>query len=189
MRLRSDSWTTQEEKTLLNVLIKNIKSGLTMKEGYREVSSLINRTHEACAYHWQTELKHKNVKAIESAKRYRIDERLKRISANNHDDEREELRNKESVKENDVKDDELKETIEHFFEVLRENKELKVKVKELQESLIDKENTIKNMEDRNNRILELIDRTRTSINQERRKVGMFKMDENGNLQPEYEDAK
>lgn len=57
VRIRRDSWTTDEENLLKEIVLKKIEQGLTQISGFKEASILLGRTKQACAFRWNKNLR------------------------------------------------------------------------------------------------------------------------------------
>jgi RsfA family transcription factor len=56
---KKKNWTSEEEKTLTDTVVKVLQDGRTQKEAFEEAAHIIGRTPGACSFRWNNKLKKK----------------------------------------------------------------------------------------------------------------------------------
>lgn len=57
VKIRKDSWTTEEDNLLKELVLKKIEEGHTQLSGFHEASILLGRSKQACAFRWNKNLR------------------------------------------------------------------------------------------------------------------------------------
>lgn len=57
VKIRKDSWTADEDKLLLEIIVQKIEQGLTQISGFEEASKMLGRSKQACAFRWNKNLR------------------------------------------------------------------------------------------------------------------------------------
>lgn len=57
VKVRKDSWTTDEDNLLIEIILKKNKQGLTQISGFKEASILLGRSKQAFAFRWSKNLR------------------------------------------------------------------------------------------------------------------------------------
>lgn len=57
VKARKDSWTTEEDNLLKDIILKRTEQGLTQISGFQEASVLLGRSKQACAFRWNKNLR------------------------------------------------------------------------------------------------------------------------------------
>ncbi|MEK5217783.1 transcriptional regulator [Psychrobacillus sp. FSL H8-0487] len=57
VKVRKDSWTTEEDNLLKEIILKKNEQGLTQISGFEEASILLGRSKQACAFRWNKTLR------------------------------------------------------------------------------------------------------------------------------------
>lgn len=57
IKVRKDSWTTDEDNLLKEIVLKKTEQGLTQISGFEEASILLGRSKQACAFRWNKNLR------------------------------------------------------------------------------------------------------------------------------------
>jgi RsfA family transcription factor len=74
---RSDLWTPEEDKLLVNTVLEYIATGKTQLKAFERVSEVTGRTPMAVGFRWNKTLRHRNKEKIAEAKRKRMELRKK----------------------------------------------------------------------------------------------------------------
>ncbi|WP_313891386.1 transcriptional regulator [Psychrobacillus sp.] len=57
VKIRKDSWTTEEDNLLKELVLKKMEEGHTQLSGFHEASILLGRSKQACAFRWNKNLR------------------------------------------------------------------------------------------------------------------------------------
>ncbi|TQR17829.1 transcriptional regulator [Psychrobacillus vulpis] len=57
VKIRKDSWTSEEDNLLKELVLKKIEQGHTQISGFQEASILLGRSKQACAFRWNKNLR------------------------------------------------------------------------------------------------------------------------------------
>jgi prespore-specific regulator len=69
---RHDGWTDHEDLTLVDIVLRHIRTGKTMTQAFEEAEKTIGRTAGACKFRWTTILSKKYDASVEQAKFQRL---------------------------------------------------------------------------------------------------------------------
>lgn len=158
--VRQDAWTNDEDLVLAEVVLRHIREGSTQLAAFEEVGGRLNRTAAACGFRWNSAIRKNYEAAIAIAKKQR--KNLKNTRPNTSSQERGFKVEQEQVKvvkdQADVQTDitidaviqfltKQKESIENTTSLLTENKQLRIKIQELQEDNDKLERTLTDLKD------------------------------------------
>ena len=57
MKIRKDSWSSEEDNLLKELVLKKIEQGHTQLSAFQEASVLLGRSKQACAFRWNKNLR------------------------------------------------------------------------------------------------------------------------------------
>ena len=57
VKIRKDSWSSEEDNLLKELVLKNIEQGHTQLSAFQEASVLLGRSKQACAFRWNKNLR------------------------------------------------------------------------------------------------------------------------------------
>lgn len=71
-KVRSDSWTKEQDELLAKTVIAHIRDGSTQTKAFEEVGDRVDRTTAAVAFRWNSEVRKNYEEQIEEAKRIKL---------------------------------------------------------------------------------------------------------------------
>lgn len=204
---RQDAWTEDDDLVLAEVTLRHIREGGTQLAAFEEVGQRLGRTAAACGFRWNSCVRKRYDAAISIAKSQR--QQLKKMG-----------RTVSQVQEvveaipipvtrpvaqetgaSSTFDGDEEQQIEAVIRILRNQKDLSRRVKQLEQELEGKELKIKELADANERVrkemeqiqgvnddyralLQIMERARKMafLQEEETSKPIFKMDANGNLE-------
>lgn len=133
---RQDSWTSDEDRLLIETVLTYIREGKTQLEAFKAVGEKLSRTAAACGFRWNKMLRQQYAEEIEAAKK-----------------ESHKQKTKERKHANETARQQPADSIEHAIAILREYKERKAnpEIEHL-------ERKIGQLEEENRRLKELLNR-------------------------------
>lgn len=79
VKIRKDSWTSEEDNLLKELVLKKIDQGNTQLSAFQEASLQLGRSKQACAFRWN-----KNLRPAVMPKEVQIKENMDSSSLQNH---------------------------------------------------------------------------------------------------------
>ncbi|MGG4495559.1 hypothetical protein [Brevibacillus reuszeri] len=67
MKRKKIPWSHLEDSTLLEIVIRNIRTGKTQKEAFHEVGIEVGRSEEACGFRWNNVVRKQNKERVDMA--------------------------------------------------------------------------------------------------------------------------
>lgn len=64
---RNDAWSTESDKSLVDIVLNHIRTGKTQLTAFEEASQKLGRTPSACGFRWNGVLRKRHVSAVKKA--------------------------------------------------------------------------------------------------------------------------
>lgn len=203
---RQDAWTEDDDLVLAEVTLRHIREGGTQLAAFEEVGQRLGRTAAACGFRWNSCVRKRYDAAISIAKSQR--QQLKKmgriIPPMQEEVEAIQIPVKRPVAQASgasPHDEDEDQQIEAVIRMLRSQKDLSRRVKQLEQELEGKELKIKELAEANERarkemeqiqgvnedyraLVQIMERARKMafLQEEESSKPIFKMDANGNLE-------
>lgn len=205
---RQDAWTEDDDLVLAEVTLRHIREGGTQLAAFEEVGQRLGRTAAACGFRWNSCVRKRYDAAISIAKSQR--QQLKKmgriIPPMQEEVEAIQIPVKRPVPQAQASgasphDEDEDQQIEAVIRMLRSQKDLSRRVKQLEQELEGKELKIKELSEANERarkemehiqgvnedyraLVQIMERARKMafLQEEESSKPIFKMDANGNLE-------
>lgn len=203
---RQDAWTEDDDLVLAEVTLRHIREGGTQLAAFEEVGQRLGRTAAACGFRWNSCVRKRYDAAISIAKSQR--QQLKKmgriITPMQEEVEAIQIPVKRPVAQASgapPHDEDEDQQIEAVIRMLRSQKDLSRRVKQLEQELEGKELKIKELAEANERarkemeqiqgvnedyraLVQIMERARKMafLQEEESSKPIFKMDANGNLE-------
>lgn len=203
---RQDAWTEDDDLVLAEVTLRHIREGGTQLAAFEEVGQRLGRTAAACGFRWNSCVRKRYDAAISIAKSQR--QQLKKmgriITPLQEEVEAIQIPVKRPVVQASgasPHDEDEDQQIEAVIRMLRSQKDLSRRVKQLEQELEGKELKIKELSEANERarkemeqiqgvnedyraLVQIMERARKMafLQEEESSKPIFKMDANGNLE-------
>lgn len=204
---RQDAWTEDDDLVLAEVTLRHIREGGTQLAAFEEVGQRLGRTAAACGFRWNSCVRKRYDAAISIAKSQRQQlKKLGRISMPASEVDAEEVvathpKRQTPVESNVPQRHDEEQQIESVIRMLLNQKEMSIRVKQLEQELEGKDLEIKELTEAHERarreleqvqgvnddylaLVQIMDRARklAFLQEEESAKAIFKMDENGNLE-------
>lgn len=199
---RQDAWTNDEDLLLAEVVLRHIREGTTQLAAFEEVGRKLSRTAAACGFRWNSYVRKQYKTGIEVAKKQRkelrtlpqqpeLEKELEKEFNAHQEVEQPGIHSKNTIKDL-ISFLQQYEEAPPMLEVQQENKQLKGKISELENTIIilrqEKATLSKNLEvieEDYHALIEMMDRARKMIliqEDERNRKVKFQVGKNGNLE-------
>jgi prespore-specific regulator len=199
---RQDAWTNDEDLLLAEVVLRHIREGTTQLAAFEEVGRRLSRTAAACGFRWNSYVRKQYKTGIEVAKKQRKELRTlpqqpelkKEVEKefNVHKEvEQPSIHSKNTIKDL-ISFLQQYEEAPSMLEVQQENKQLKDKISELENTIniLQQEKAtlsgnLEVIEEDYHALIEMMDRARKMVltqEDERNRKMKFHVGKNGNLE-------